>query len=111
MGVHRLERLQEEVRHEVSSILLFEVTDPLVKGVTVTRVVVTKDLGIARIYYEAAGTAAEKQALQQGLDRAKGFIRRRLAPRLNLKAMPELEFFYDETKDEISRVDELFSKI
>lgn len=111
MNTHRLERLQEEIQHEVSSILLFEVTDPLVKGVTVTRVLITKDLGIARVYYEASGTKEEKAALQQGLHRARGFIRKRLAPRLNLRAMPELEFFYDETKDEISRVDELFSKL
>jgi len=109
--MRRLERLQEEIRHAVSSIILFDVTDPLVKGVTITRVMMTKDLGTARIYYDTLGTSEERLAVQKGLDRASVFIRRQLAPRLNLKAMPELKFFYDETQDEISKVDSLFSKL
>lgn len=106
-----MERLQEEIRHAVGSIILFETTDPLVKGATLMRAVVTKDLGMARIYYEFKGSREEKASLQKGLDRAKGFIRRQLASRLNLKAVPELEFFYDETEEEIAKVEGLFSKL
>lgn len=108
MGTHRTERLQEEIRHLVSEILLYEVTDPLVHGVTVTRVLLTKDIGLARIYYNARGTAKERKSLQQGLERASSFVRRQVAPKLNLKIMPQIEFFYDETEDELSRVDLLF---
>ena len=111
MSLHRIERGQEDIRHEARSLRLFEVTDRLVQGVTVTRVMVTKDLGLARIYYETALKGKERLAVQQGLNRAKGFIRRELASRLKFKTMPELEFFYDETQEEISRVNELFSKL
>ena len=111
MSTHRIKRLEGEIQQEVSSILLFEVTDPLVKGVTVTRVVVTKDLGIARVYYEVMGDKKEKEVLQRGLDRASGFVRRQLATRLSLRTIPSLEFFYDETKDAILRMDGLFAKL
>ena len=126
MSLHRIDRLQEEIQHEVSSILLFEVTDPWVKGVTITHVMVTKDLGLARVYYEVpsltsgeekASPASEKkikdslQKIQKGLNRAKGFFRKQLASRLSLRVIPEIEFFYDEQKDALARVDALFAKI
>ncbi len=112
MGTHRLERLQEEILHALSSILLFEVTDPRVKGITMTRVLLTKDLSVARIYYEASlKKKEEREGLQAALKRASHFIRKQLAPHLKLRAMPDLEFFYDETSDEVSRVQELFTKL
>ena len=111
MSQHRLERLQEEILHAVSSIVLLEVTDPLIKGVTLTRVVLTRDLGIARIYYEAPGPETGRETIRRGLNRARGFIRKQLAPRLNLRVVPQMEFFYDETQDEISRVNRLFTKL
>ncbi len=111
MSTHRIKRIQEEIQHAVSSILLLEVTDPLLRTVTVTRALVTKDLSLARIYYDAPGGDQEKIKVQEALLRARGFIRKQLAQRLRVKAMPELEFFYDETREEISRVEELFSKL
>lgn len=111
MTTHRIDRLQEEIQHAVSSILLFEVTDPLIKGVTFTRVMLTKDTSLARIYYEAVGTPKEREKIKEGLDRACPFIRRKLAPILNLRQMPQIEFFYDETNDEVVRVEKLFSRL
>ena len=111
MSTHRLQRLQEEVHREVSAILLFEVTDPLLRGLIITRALMTKDLSLARIYYEAPGSEKDRPLFQQGLERAKGFIRKQLSVRLPLKTIPKLEFFHDDLQEEISRVDELFSKI
>lgn len=111
MTTHRLERIQEELRQAVSNILLFEITDPLVKGVTVTRALVTKDLSLARVYYDLEAKGAERAAVQKGLDRARGFVRRQLASKVSFKTMPQIEFFFDETREEIDRVDELLSKL
>ena len=110
-NTHRIERIQEEVQHLVSSVLLFEVTDPLLQRVTVTRVVVTKDVSTARIYYESAVPKSQRDELQEGLDRARGFVRRQLASRMSLKFVPEIQFFYDETTEEVSRVEGLLSKL
>ena len=115
MSSHRIERLQEEIRHEVSRILLFEMTEALLQRVTLTRVVLTRDLSLARIYYEApedpAGKPDLKKALKEGLDRARGFVRKQLAGRLRLKMLPKIEFYYDETQAELARVDALLSGV
>ncbi len=114
MSSYRLERIQEEIQHGVRSILLFEVKDPTLGEVTITRVVVTKDLGQARVYLDPALESmkdAEKKAKLQALTKAGGFIRKQLASRLNIKAIPEIHFFYDETKSELAKIDDLFSKL
>ncbi len=111
MSTHRIRRLEEEIKHMVSSLMVFEVTDPILRGITVTRVLITKDIGLARVYYDTPAGRTERLKIQEALEGAKGYFRKQIAPRLNLRMVPELEFFYDETKDEISRVEELFSKL
>ncbi len=106
----RQERLQEEIRNLVTQILLFELEDPRIRGVTVTRVTMTKDLGFARIYYEIPA-GKERAPIQEGLNKASGFVRRALAKGLQLRIAPQIEFFYDETSEEIARVEELFTKL
>jgi ribosome-binding factor A len=110
--MHRIDRLQEEFRHAVSSIILYEVTDPRLRGVTITRVMVTKDIGIARVYYETTEKKKlEREGIQKALERAAHFIRKELASKVNLRNMPNLEFFFDETNDEVLKVERLFAKL
>lgn len=111
MSTHRIKRIQEEIQHAASSILLFEMTDPVLQGLTVTRVMVTKDVGLARVYYDTSVSKTKRAAIQTALDRARGFFRKQLASHLNLKTIPEIQFFYDDTSEEVSRVESLFSKL
>ena len=57
---HRIERIAEQLREEVSQILATEVADPGVGLVTVSRVKVSPDLSLARVYWTIIGDAAEK---------------------------------------------------
>ena len=107
---HRPERLTQKIRHEVSQLILFEMSDPRIQGVTVTRVTLTRDLGLARIYYEVTDRS-QKKLIQEALKEATGFIRRSLSSRLKLRLMPQIEFFYDETSEEVQKVEQLFSKL
>jgi hypothetical protein len=66
---HRVERIQEQVREEVSQMLATEVRDPGVGLVTVTRTKVTGDLSLARIYWTILGDAAERKKTAQALER------------------------------------------
>ena len=109
MSDHRIEKLQEEIRYAVSSLILFEVTDPLIQKIAVTHVLVTKDVGLARIYYETNATEAEKREIQESLNKAAGFFRKQLASKVRLRQVPQIQFFYDETSDEIQRVERLFA--
>lgn len=110
MAGYRIERLQEEMKQLIREIFLFEVQDPRIKGVAVTRVVLAKDLGFARIYYELPRDSNRTQ-VEKGLEKAKGYLRSTLSSRLKLRLAPKIEFFYDETSEEVERVEELFSKI
>jgi ribosome-binding factor A len=108
---HRPDRLGDQIRSEISEILAREVHDPGVGFVTITRVSVTSDLQIARVYYTmmAAGTARKDTA--RALQRATPFVRRQLAGRLGLRRMPELEFRFDETIEQHARIEQLIHEI
>ena len=93
---HRVERVAEQVREEVSQILATEVSDPGVGLVTVTRVKVTPDLSLARVYWTLLGDAAERKKTTKALQRAAPFVRHLLAERMTLRRAPEVLFHYDE---------------
>lgn len=108
---HRVERVAEQVREEVSLILATEVADPGVGLVTVTRVKVTPDLSLARIYWTLLGGPAEKKKTAQALQRAAKFIRHLLAERLALRRAPEVVFQYDEGLAAHARVEEILHEL
>jgi ribosome-binding factor A len=108
---HRVERIQEQVREEVSQMLATEVRDPGVGLVTVTRTKVTGDLSLARVYWTILGDANERKKTQKALERATGFVRHLLAERLSLRRSPEVKFIYDESVAAQQRVEEIIQEI
>lgn len=81
----------QEIMREVNDILNKRIRDPRVQGITITDVRVTGDLQQATIYYSLlSDLASEQQKAQQGLDKAKGLIRKELGQRLTLYKTPEL---------------------
>jgi ribosome-binding factor A len=113
----RTERVAEEVRGELARLLREEVSDPRVGLVTLTRVEVSPDLGSARVLWSfvatAAGGGAEREArrIEQGLESAAPFLRRRLADALPLRRVPELHFRYDPSLAEGSETLRLLQEI
>jgi len=108
---HRVERIQEQVREEVSQMLATEVRDPGVGLVTVTRAKVTGDLSLARIYWTIIGDAAERKKTVKALERATGFVRHLLAERLSLRRVPEVKFIFDESVAAQARIEEIIQEI
>lgn len=107
----RSERVGDLIREELSSLLLRQVRDPGVRSVTVTRVQMTRDLQLARVYYTVHADARDKQDAERALRRAKPFLRRQLAGRLRLRHVPELTFFHDEALEREDRVARLLEEI
>jgi ribosome-binding factor A len=104
---HRVERIAEQVREEVSQMLATEVRDPGVGLVTVTRAKVTGDLSLARIYWTIIGDAEERKKTAKALARAGPYHRHLLSQRLTLRRAPELQFLFDESvaaQDRIERI-------
>jgi ribosome-binding factor A len=109
--VPRTERLGEQIRQEASEVLARDVHDPGVGFVTLTRVHVTADLQIARIYYTSLGDAAARTATERALRRVTPFMRRQLGGRLQLRRVPELEFVFDRSVAHQARVEQLLQEI
>ncbi len=108
---HRVERIQEQVREEVSQMLQNEVRDPGVGLVTVTRAKVTGDLSLARVYWTIIGDANERKKTQKALERASGYIRHLLAERLTLRRSPEVKFIFDESVAAQDRIEQIIQEI
>jgi ribosome-binding factor A len=89
------ERLQDRIREILSGLLLMEVTDPALGGVTVTDVALDREIEYAKVYVNALGDESRQADVMAGLKRANGFLRRELAARLRLRRVPVLAFHWD----------------
>ena len=96
MKSHRLARVSEVVREAAATAILFEIKDPRVKGVTVTRAEVTADLQFAKVYVSVMGTEKQQKLTMHGLQSAAGFVQTRVADRLTTRFVPHVTFVLDE---------------
>jgi len=104
----RAQRVAEQMRKEITDVLLREVSDPRTKNATITSVDVTGDLQQATVYYTVLGDdEAVKAETQAGLDKATGFIRREVGTRIRIRKTPELSFAYDSSVAYGSHIDSL----
>ena len=88
-----------------------EVHDPKIGFITLTRVQVTSDLQIARVYYTSLGDAAARKDTQKALDRATPFVRRQIGSRLQLRRVPEIEFRFDESIAHQDRIEQILQEL
>lgn len=89
----RTDRVAEQIQRELAELIRLEVKDPRVRMVTLTAVEVTADYSHAKVYYTTLDGANSK--VQQGLERASGFLRSQLAHAMKLRVIPQLHFVYD----------------
>lgn len=98
MNNKRLGRISEEVRKVVSEIIASGLKDPRINPMTtVTNVEVTRDLRYARIFVSVLGDDREKNETIKGLENAKGFLRREISSKVDLRYTPEPMFILDES--------------
>ncbi len=96
MKTHRRARVAEAIREVASETILYELRDPRVKMVTVTRAEVSGDLQHAKVYVSVMGTEKEQQLTLRGLQHAAGFVQAKLARRLQTRFTPVLTFVLDQ---------------
>ena len=96
MSYQRIDRISEQVRHEVDRIIREEVSDPRVQGTfSITRAEVTRDLRYAKIYVSVLEDD-KRDDLMKALKSAAGFIRRSLGKNMLIRYAPELQFISDQ---------------
>lgn len=110
MAEHRRDRVAHLLQHELAQLLLREVADPRLAGVTITAVQVTADLGLARVYYRPLVSGPSVAAVGRALRRATPFLRSQIARRLGLRAVPAMRFVFDTLPDTAARLEALLGK-
>jgi ribosome-binding factor A len=107
----RPDRVADQIRSELATLLAREVHDPGIGFVTLTRVQVSADLQLARVHYTALGDEKTRATSGRALERAAPFLRRQLGSRLRLKRTPELRFVYDDSIAGQDRIEQILNEL
>jgi len=108
---NRPDRVGEAIRDELAQLLARDVHDPGIGFITLTRVSVTPDLQIARVYYTTMGDEKAQRETDKALKRATPFLRRHLGARIRLRRVPELTFFYDASIAHTDRIEQILQDL
>jgi ribosome-binding factor A len=111
MTTIRQQRVAELLFEELSIMIGNELSDPRLSLVRVTSVNVSRDLRNVNVYVTHDDEEVPKRDILQGLRHAMPYLRRQLAVRCSLRAVPELTFHYDDTPEKAARVDALLRQI
>ena len=110
-GGNRLNRINEELKREISNIINYEVTNSNVTGmVSVTSVKISPDLRYAKVFLSILNSRNTKQTLA-ALKSSSGFIRSRIAAKINLRVTPELVFELDESMQYGEKIETILKDI
>jgi len=107
----RQARIEEAYRNEISRLLVEQLREPRLRGVSITQVKLTPDLKLAKVYYNITDNQYQQPEINKGFENSKGFIKRELSLRVKLKYAPDIKFYFDETAELNSRMENLFQQI
>lgn len=107
----RASRIADRIQDELSEMLLLQIADPRLSGVSVTDVKVDRELAYANIYVSAVEGSSRSQEVIDGLVHAQGFLRRELAHRVDLRSFPRLRFHWDPTFERADRIEKLIASL
>lgn len=103
----RTDRLSRQIQQVLAVAVQRETREDALHGVVVTGVDVTKDLSLARVYYYLM--TGDPDAVAKALERARGFLRRRVGEQIRARATPELRFIVDASIEHGRRIEEILS--
>jgi ribosome-binding factor A len=107
----RAEKVSEEIKHKISEVLSKDLAELHLGLVTVTKVIMSNDLKTCKIYLSFIGNKEPAEVCIDKINYRKKLIRMHLGSKIYIKAVPELFFYYDDTTEYASRIDELIKKI
>ncbi len=109
---HRIERVNNLIRREISELLQRHVKDPrLGEFIAITEVSTSPDLRYARVFISSIGGEEEKQKTLSVLTAASGFLRKELAKNLRLRRIPQLSFCWDDSIERGDRLTRLIDEV
>jgi ribosome-binding factor A len=112
MSTHRIERINTQIRREISELIQQHLRDPrLTEFIAVTEVATSPDLKHAKVYISSMGGQQEEEQVLSALNSAAGFIRTALAKRIKMRYTPELHFAWDNSIEHGDRVLRLIDQV
>lgn len=107
----RSERVADQIQILMSEALHKNLRDPRLQGVTVTEVLIDRELQHANVYVNALGDDDRKDEIMAGLESASGFLRRQVAHGLQLRNAPQIKYHWDPRLQYIEEVDALLGQL
>lgn len=107
----RADRVADLVLKELAEVLLRKVRDPRLADITLTKVDVSPDLRNAKVYYSLLGDDQKKDEVAGGLESARGFVKRELGKRLHLRRIPDIVFYFDDSLEHGSHIEQLLTEL
>ena len=110
MPRHRMEKINEEIKRELSVLIQDEMKDPRVKGlISITRVDVNNDLRYAKVYVSIMAEHEERKTTLQAIEKAGGYLRSELGKRVKLRYTPELLIKLDDSIEYGVKINEIIT--
>jgi ribosome-binding factor A len=106
----RNHRLSELIHREIGSIILTEMRDPRFKDLTITGVKLNDDLSHAKVYFTVLDRTKTKE-IAKALNNAHGFFRSKIGERIDVKYVPQIKFYFDETQENADKLEQIFKEI
>lgn len=107
----RVQRISDRIREELSEMMIQEVHDPRLTGISITDVTVDRELAYAEVYVSALEGSERASEVLAGLEHASGFLRRELANRIELRIFPRLRFHWDPTPERAQHIEQLLDML
>ncbi len=107
----RLQRIADRIRQELSEMVVRELADPRLSGISITDVKVDRELAFADIYVSAVEGHERAKEVIAGLEHASGFLRRALAERVDLRVFPRLRYHWDPTPERADHIERLLAEL
>ena len=118
VDINRAQRISDLMRKELGKLLIHEINDPRLKFISITDLHVSRDLSYAKVFYtlvdsqnESELTEKNKQEAAKSLEKASGFMRKRLAAELDLRVIPKLNFKYDDSMEHGRHITSVLNEI
>ena len=107
----RANRIADRIRDELSEMLIQEISDPRLSGISVTDVTVDREVAYADIYVSALEGVARSEDVLMGLEHAQGYLRRELSQRIELRVFPRFRFHWDATFERAEKIEKLIASL
>lgn len=107
----RSARIADRIREELSEMLVQEISDPRLAGISITDVTVDREMAYADIFFSALEGSQRSGEILEGFAHAQGYLRRELSQRIDLRVFPRLRFHWDPTFERAEHIEKLIDSL